>query len=127
MIIIKIIILYFIQIRHTDDFPSTGTHGKTPEHIIWITAGSCTNSFTSRRHWSNIFGPISKLCHATLETKTHVSSHSGEFMGRFELLHVGLELQRFDLPCPHPHTSNRSGPMTAFMLYYIIGLMAKHF
>ena len=25
VIIIKIIILYFIQIRHTDDFPSTGT------------------------------------------------------------------------------------------------------
>ena len=25
MIIIKIIILYFIQIRHTDDLPSTGT------------------------------------------------------------------------------------------------------
>ena len=25
MIIINIIILYFIQIRHTDDFPSTGT------------------------------------------------------------------------------------------------------
>ena len=25
MIIIKIIILYFIQIRHIDDFPSTGT------------------------------------------------------------------------------------------------------
>ena len=25
MIIIKIIILYFIQIRHTDDFPSTGS------------------------------------------------------------------------------------------------------
>ena len=25
MIIIKIIILYFIQIRHNDDFPSTGT------------------------------------------------------------------------------------------------------
>ena len=24
MIIIKIIILYFIQIRHTDDFPPTG-------------------------------------------------------------------------------------------------------
>ena len=24
MIIIKIVILYFIQIRHTDDFPSTG-------------------------------------------------------------------------------------------------------
>ena len=26
IIIIKNIILYFIQIRHTDDFPSTGTH-----------------------------------------------------------------------------------------------------
>ena len=25
MIIIKTIILYFIQITHTDDFPSTGT------------------------------------------------------------------------------------------------------
>ena len=25
MIIIKSVILYFIQIRHTDDFPSTGT------------------------------------------------------------------------------------------------------
>ena len=25
MIIIKIMILYFIQIRHTDDFPSTGS------------------------------------------------------------------------------------------------------
>ena len=25
MIIIKIIMLYFIQIRHTGDFPSTGT------------------------------------------------------------------------------------------------------
>ena len=25
MIIIKLIILYFIQIRHTDDFPPTGT------------------------------------------------------------------------------------------------------
>ena len=25
MIIIKMIILYFIRIRHTDDFPSTGT------------------------------------------------------------------------------------------------------
>ena len=25
MIIIKNIILYFIEIRHTDDFPSTGT------------------------------------------------------------------------------------------------------
>ena len=29
MIIIKIIILYFIQIRHTDDFPPTGTTAST--------------------------------------------------------------------------------------------------
>ena len=28
MIIIKIVILYFIQIIHTDDFPSTGTRLK---------------------------------------------------------------------------------------------------
>ena len=30
MIIIKIIILYFIQIRHTDDFPPTGTPASRP-------------------------------------------------------------------------------------------------
>ena len=29
MIIIKIIILYFIQMRHTDDFPPTGTPAST--------------------------------------------------------------------------------------------------
>ena len=33
MIIIKNIILYFIQIRHTDDFPSTGTR------LVQIKAG----------------------------------------------------------------------------------------
>ena len=33
MIIIKIIILYFIQIRHTDDFPSTGT--RIVQHKHW--------------------------------------------------------------------------------------------
>ena len=33
MIIIKIIILYFIQIRHTDDFPSTDTR------LVMIMAG----------------------------------------------------------------------------------------
>ena len=36
MIIIKIIILYFIQIRHTDDFPSTGTR-------LGINAMKCHN------------------------------------------------------------------------------------
>ena len=33
MIIIKIIILYFIQIRHTDGFPSTGTR------LVFIMSG----------------------------------------------------------------------------------------
>ena len=32
MIIIKIIILYFIQIRHTDDFPPTGTPASVNNH-----------------------------------------------------------------------------------------------
>ena len=46
MIIIKISILYFIQIRHADDFPSTGTRlvytgmansvGPSPEDFICV-------------------------------------------------------------------------------------------
>ena len=35
IIIIKIVILYFIQIRHTDDFPSTGTR------LVVITSQEC--------------------------------------------------------------------------------------
>ena len=34
MIIIKIIILYFIQIRHTDDFPPTGTPANTDINLL---------------------------------------------------------------------------------------------
>ena len=37
MIIIKIIILYFIQIRHTDDFPPTGT----PASIYYLDYIQC--------------------------------------------------------------------------------------
>ena len=40
MIIIKISILYFIQIRHTDDFPSTGTRlvrDNLAKSNIWMT------------------------------------------------------------------------------------------
>ena len=40
MIIIKNIILYFIQIRHTDDFPSTGTRlvgDKCPCYVVMNT------------------------------------------------------------------------------------------
>ena len=36
MIIIKNIILYFIQIRHTDDFPSTGTLLVILQYVISI-------------------------------------------------------------------------------------------
>ena len=38
MIIIKNIIIYFIQIRHTDDFPSTGSR------LVWI------NKYITDRH-----------------------------------------------------------------------------
>ena len=34
MIIIKIIILYFIQITHTDDFPPTGTHPASYDNLL---------------------------------------------------------------------------------------------
>ena len=33
MIIIKIIFIYFIDIAHTDDFPSTGTRLVSNEHL----------------------------------------------------------------------------------------------
>ena len=33
MIIIKFIILYFIQIRHTDDFPSTGIPASSTQSL----------------------------------------------------------------------------------------------
>ena len=35
MIIIKIIILYFIQIRHTDDFPSAGIPASNYNYFCW--------------------------------------------------------------------------------------------
>ena len=51
MIIIKISILYFIQIRHADDFPSTGTRlvytgmansvGPSPEDFICVCVYVC--------------------------------------------------------------------------------------
>ena len=43
MIIIKIIIVYFIQIRHTDDFPSTGTR------LMLIITLTCYTIF--RKRW----------------------------------------------------------------------------
>ena len=44
MIIIKIIILYFIQIRHTDDSPQ-----RVPDKY---------NSFNITTHWSDIDSPL---------------------------------------------------------------------
>ena len=41
MIIITIIILYFIQIRHTDDFPPTGTPA-SPFNASWTIDGEDT-------------------------------------------------------------------------------------
>ena len=46
MIIIKIIILYFIQIRHTDAFPPTGTL------LVLIIAVTSINTFCVRLIWS---------------------------------------------------------------------------
>ena len=48
MIIIKIIILYFIQIRHTDDFPPTGTLLEYIKDNIPNTTGSIV-SFGANR------------------------------------------------------------------------------
>ena len=54
MIIIKIIIiLYFIQIRHTDDFPSTGTRlvsiMATIYDVIGALASNNNSSVTNKR------------------------------------------------------------------------------
>ena len=47
MIIIKIMILYFIQIRHTDDFPSTGI----PASKNNLVTGSVANYFYKIQYW----------------------------------------------------------------------------
>ena len=62
MIIIKIIILYFIQIRHTDDFPSTGTRlvytmGQSLEQTISRKLKSGTHdkpNFPREEIWLNL-------------------------------------------------------------------------
>ena len=46
MIIIKIIILYFIQIKDTDDFTSTGTR-----LVLIMHNQSCTDVQTNPFHW----------------------------------------------------------------------------
>ena len=54
MIIIKTIILYFIQIRHTDDFPSTGIVNSSTciiERVLHVEEFTmCVCLFLSRGH-----------------------------------------------------------------------------
>ena len=74
MIIIKNIILYFIQIRHTDDFPSTGTRlvkyneGATSMHLI-----RCLFTYLP----DCVLPPLSTKCHGKwrrtwLRSRMHV-------------------------------------------------------
>ena len=67
MIIIKIIILYFIQIRHTDDFPSTGTrlvYNSTSlrELAIFLGALSCFQWINVSGEHTEITGVVSPVC-----------------------------------------------------------------
>ena len=70
MIIIKIIILYFIQIRHFDDFPSTGTRlicikGKGSFYIAQYPVRWTAQSTCSFLHQLGFFGKHSGH-HSTL-------------------------------------------------------------
>ena len=62
MIIIKISILYFIQIRHTDDFPSTGTRLVVITNAVVSTQsddGSCKFYRYSRHEYAQSLGMAS--------------------------------------------------------------------
>ena len=54
MIIIKIIILYFIQIRHTDDFPPTGTLLVSVICVKMLSVGSPSLWWSSSKATGNI-------------------------------------------------------------------------
>ena len=56
MIIIKIIILYFIQIRHTDDFPSTGTHLVLINLQSYCILGEIVCEILAIQHTPNVIG-----------------------------------------------------------------------
>ena len=59
MIIIKIIILYFIQIRHSEEFPSTGTR----LILSFLTArASATNKVTASRRGLAIKVKVRVIC-----------------------------------------------------------------
>ena len=79
MIIIKIIILYFIRIRHTDDFPSTG-----------IPASLCTYQFStiSGRDTGFVFDsePGSDLYRGCLVIFQGRCSHHGTSVETFDIL-----------------------------------------
>ena len=56
MIIIKILILYFIQIRHTDDFPSTATRLVLNNNVSYFSESlsfACCLAFACISHASS--------------------------------------------------------------------------
>ena len=63
MIIIKIIIAYFIQIRHTDDFPSTGTRLMLIITLTFYTIflGKGGNFTLSGEHFCNTITFLTKI------------------------------------------------------------------
>ena len=103
MIIIKIIILYFIQIRHTDDFPSTGSAnnvvkvailtqmsrmpvGQHTGIIIWVlvTSQSCIGGVTIRNATMQLLilrqafseNAHLKLCYSHIESRRQDSNNT---------------------------------------------------
>ena len=68
MIIIKIIILYFIQIRHTDDFPSTCTR-------LVIIMDVLASNIQRGPPWAMLFGDDLMLCEESrLEVEQQLDS-----------------------------------------------------
>ena len=80
MIIIKISIIYFIQIRHTDDFPSTGAR-----LVQLILSGKCSHHFNTKCVcpaclFSNSYvQACARTCTCMLCVHVLVSMHVGVF------------------------------------------------
>ena len=58
MIIIRIIILYFIQITYTDDFPSTGTNQANPSNVPCLVFKDVLAGTNERTHACVYFAMI---------------------------------------------------------------------
>ena len=59
MIIINIIILYFIQITHTDDFPSTGTRLVISNSMNTSELGAVLKNAS---RWCHLMGGVFYVC-----------------------------------------------------------------